>query len=58
MKKPSSIAISADGTKIAYDVVGSGPLVVSIFGAICHRNFDPVKGDVKALSRHLLIRSL
>jgi pimeloyl-ACP methyl ester carboxylesterase len=55
MKQPGSIVTSADGTRIAYDVEGSGPLVVSIFGAICHRNFDPVKGDVKALSRHFKV---
>ena len=33
---------SADGTRIAYDVEGSGPPVILIGGAMQFRGFDPV----------------
>lgn len=48
-------ATSADGSRIAYEITGSGPVVVCIFGAICHRNFMPVRKDVKILSRHFRV---
>lgn len=38
---------SKDGTKIAYDVFGSGPALIFITGAICSRNFMPVLMDAK-----------
>ena len=34
---PTQHAISADGTTIAYEVTGSGPTVVMVEGALCHR---------------------
>lgn len=30
-------AVSADGTRIAYSVIGSGPVLVVVEGALCHR---------------------
>jgi pimeloyl-ACP methyl ester carboxylesterase len=32
---------SADGTSIAYSVTGTGPLVVLVDGAMCHRSLGP-----------------
>ncbi|PYZ94907.1 alpha/beta hydrolase [Salipaludibacillus keqinensis] len=41
---------SKDGTILAYDVYGSGPPLIYITGAICHRSFKPVKHDAKIFS--------
>ncbi len=41
---------SQDGTTIAYDTLGSGPALIYITGAICHRNFQPIRDDVKAFA--------
>jgi pimeloyl-ACP methyl ester carboxylesterase len=40
---------SSDGTTIAYDIAGSGPLLVLVDGALCTRTVGPGKG----LARHL-----
>ncbi len=34
-------AISKDGTKIVYDKVGIGPVVILVDGALCYRSFGP-----------------
>ena len=36
-----STTISADGTKIGYEVTGSGPALVIVDGAMCYRDFGP-----------------
>lgn len=36
-------ATSADGTEIAYDVTGSGPALVVVEGALCHRGMGTAK---------------
>ena len=41
---------SADGTTIAYDVVGTGPAIVLVDGAMCYRDFGPSKELADALS--------
>lgn len=46
---------SKDGSKIAYDSLGSGPLLVYITGAICHRNFKPVLDDAKFFSQDFTV---
>ena len=46
---------SKDGTLIAYDISGSGPVLIYITGAICHRTFFPVKKDVQILSRNFKV---
>ena len=44
---------SADGTRIAYDVEGSGPPVILIGGAMQFRGFDPVTVEMAhALASH------
>jgi len=42
---------SKDGTKIAYDVYGSGPALIYITGASCFRNFMPIVQDAKAFGK-------
>lgn len=37
--------ISNDGTKLAYNIFGSGPPLIYITGATCFRNFTPVLYD-------------
>lgn len=41
---------SKDGTTLAYDVYGSGPALIFITGASCHRSFKPVVDDAKVLA--------
>lgn len=41
-----STVTSKDGTKIAFDKVGSGPAVILINGAMSYRAFDPTLGQV------------
>ena len=43
-------ATSADGTRIAYEVTGSGPALVLVDGALCHRDFGPARPTAEALS--------
>ncbi|WP_280445601.1 alpha/beta fold hydrolase [Nocardia brasiliensis] len=50
-----STAISADGTRLAYDVVGEGPALVYVTGATCFRKFRPVVDDVKAFSKEFTV---
>lgn len=42
---------SKDGTTLAYDVYGKGAPVIFITGAICSRNFFPVKADAKIFAK-------
>ena len=46
---------SQDGTTIAYDVYGSGPALIYIMGATCHRRFDPIIQDAKAFSAEFTV---
>jgi pimeloyl-ACP methyl ester carboxylesterase len=41
---------SKDGTTIAYSVLGSGPALVLVDGALCSRNFGPMPGYSKLLT--------
>lgn len=54
-KQDTKYVISKDGTKIAYDVTGSGPVMIYITGATCFRNFFPILDDVKILSKNLTV---
>jgi pimeloyl-ACP methyl ester carboxylesterase len=42
--------VSADGTSIAYTSTGSGPAVVFVDGAMCHRAFGPGAGIAEQLA--------
>ncbi|HEV2530055.1 MAG TPA: alpha/beta fold hydrolase [Thermomicrobiales bacterium] len=48
-------ATSADGTRIAYDRSGSGPAVVLVDGAMCHRAFGPMPALAPLLAPHLTV---
>ncbi|MGW5383493.1 alpha/beta fold hydrolase [Nocardia sp. NPDC003963] len=48
-------AISVDGTKLAYDVRGDGPVLVYITGATCFRTFRPVVADAKAFAAEFTV---
>ena len=49
--------ISRDGTRLAYEVNGEGPLLVYVTGAICHRTFRPVQKGASVLSRSFRVLS-
>ena len=40
---------SQDGTKIAFDKVGSGPAVILVNGAMAYRAFDPSMAQLAEL---------
>lgn len=46
----TSTVISKDGTVIAYDKIGSGPAVVLVDGAFCHRDMGPSTPVAQELS--------
>lgn len=50
-QKHTQYVTSKDGTNIAYDVTGSGPVLIYITGASCFRSFFPVLDDVKVFSQ-------
>lgn len=52
---PFSKVISEDGTTIAYEKIGSGPPLIFITGAICHRKFQPIMDDAKYLSKEFTV---
>ena len=41
---------SADGTRIAYETVGSGPALIVVDGAMCHRGLGPARDLGAALA--------
>ncbi len=45
----TSLATSRDGTRIAYDVEGSGPSVILVAGAMQFRGFDPTTAAMARL---------
>jgi pimeloyl-ACP methyl ester carboxylesterase len=48
-------AHSSDGTKIAYDTAGSGPLLVLVDGALCTRRIGPGKGLARVLAQDFTV---
>ena len=52
-----SLAISTDGTRIGFDVHGSGPPVVLIDGASCSRKVGPTPTLAPALGEHFTVYS-
>jgi pimeloyl-ACP methyl ester carboxylesterase len=48
---------STDGTAIAYDRAGSGPALVLVDGAFCHRTLGPAPKLVPLLARHFTVFS-
>ncbi|MET3962867.1 pimeloyl-ACP methyl ester carboxylesterase [Marmoricola sp. OAE513] len=48
-------AVSADGTRIAYDLTGTGPVLVIVEGALCHRGMGAAKTLTPALRDHFTV---
>ena len=46
---------SKDGTTLAYDVYGSGPVLIYITGASCHRSFRPIVQDAKIFATEFTV---
>jgi pimeloyl-ACP methyl ester carboxylesterase len=46
---------SKDGTQIAFDQYGSGPNVILVDGALCHRGFGPMPSIGKLLAPHFTV---
>ena len=47
---------SQDGTKIAFDKVGSGPAVIMVSGATAYRAFDPFMAHLaELLGKHFTV---
>jgi pimeloyl-ACP methyl ester carboxylesterase len=46
---------SADGTHIAYSVIGSGPALILVDGALCSRAFGPMTDLAKHLQEHFTV---
>jgi pimeloyl-ACP methyl ester carboxylesterase len=53
----SSFATSRDGTRIAYQVVGSGPPLILVDGAFCYRGFGPMGKLSTQLAPHFRVVS-
>jgi pimeloyl-ACP methyl ester carboxylesterase len=50
-------ATSADGTEIAYDVNGTGPALVIVEGALCHRGMGTAKSIRESLGSHFSVHA-
>src|SRR5512139_2125602 len=48
--RTTEFATSIDGTRIAYEVTGSGPALVLVDGALCHRAMGPARGLANELA--------
>lgn len=46
---------SSDGTRIAYDQTGTGPALILVDGAMCHRAFGPMPALVPLLAPHFTV---
>ena len=46
----TQLVTSADGTQIAYEATGTGPALVLVDGALCHRTMGPSRGLARALA--------
>lgn len=46
---------SADGTEIAYSITGSGPALLLVDGALCHRRFGPTTELASVLDKNFTV---
>ena len=53
----TSYAVSADGTRIAYEVSGSGPALVLVDGALCQRSMGPSRPLAKRLAAQFTVHA-
>src|SRR4051794_6033211 len=54
---PTRFATSADGTRIAYEVRGSGPALVLVDGALCQRSMGPARPLAEGLCASFAVHS-
>jgi pimeloyl-ACP methyl ester carboxylesterase len=50
-----STAVSSDGTTIAYESAGSGPALILVDGALCHREFGGARKLSELLQPHFTV---
>jgi len=50
-----STVTSSDGTQIAYETSGSGPALILVDGALCHREFGPSADLAELLEPHFTV---
>jgi pimeloyl-ACP methyl ester carboxylesterase len=50
-----STTVSSDGTTIAYEKIGSGPPLVLVDGALCHRAFGPARPLAEKLKNRFTV---
>jgi len=50
-----SVVTSKDGTPIAYERQGSGPPLILVDGALCHRTMGPMAGLARRLAPHFTV---
>jgi pimeloyl-ACP methyl ester carboxylesterase len=53
----TAYAVSADGTRIAYEVSGSGPALVLVDGALCQRSMGPARKLAEQLAPQFTVHS-
>lgn len=46
---------SSDGTEIAYSITGSGPALILVDGALCHRRFGPTTELASVLDKNFTV---
>ena len=51
----TEFATSSDGTRIAYEKTGSGPALVLVDGAMCHREFGPCRSAAEYLAPNFTV---
>ena len=51
----TEFATSTDGTKIAYEKLGSGPALVLVDGAMCYRDFGPCRSAAEHLKSNFTV---
>jgi pimeloyl-ACP methyl ester carboxylesterase len=51
----TSYVTSADGTRIAYETLGTGPALIVVDGAMCHRGLGPARGLATELAHHYTV---
>ena len=55
MEKRVETVRSADGTEIAFERLGTGPALILVDGAVCHRAFGPMPSLAPLLAPHFTV---
>ena len=56
-RSETCFATSTDGTRIAYEVSGSGPALVLVDGALCQRSMGPARPLAEQLAPHFTVHA-